>query len=176
MRLCVAKGLAIILCAALSVSACARERSAEPLMLFSAEEAQELDLDGLNQEEWHRYVNQYFMGTRALTKGPKINLEKPAAEKMKQGLLEIYTHNPVEFHITFLDSTAGNPPEMATLKVVGKKGFIKKDITDKLTPYISGTTIEATDIELPKMKFQLVIAIQDTAGNKTEQSYLVRSR
>lgn len=142
-------------------------------MLFSEEDAAALDLGQLPKTDWHGYVSRTFAPKRGVSsKGPRIQFMRPSVTLAAAGPT-IETQSPTELIVAFEESPSGNPVDMSTLEVVGRKGFFRKTLTDNLRPYIVGSQIKATDINIPHGKFHLQISIADTAGVKTTENYLL---
>lgn len=153
-------------------------------MLFTPQEADKLDLSGLKGEEWDLYVNtnmglpegkyqpKGLYKIKGTDNGPKIKITYPLVQETIDGP-RIETRSPTKINVIFLQNELGNPVDMTTLEVIGKKGFFTKKLTDKFKPYISGTTIEVPPIKVPKGKFHLKVSIADAQGLKTLENYLL---
>lgn len=142
-------------------------------ILFTEEDAARLDLDQLPKVEWQNYANRAIFPTRdASSKGPRIKFMWPLIT-LTAKVPTLETHSPTDLIVLFDESSSGNPVDMSTLEVVGKKGFFKKTLTDKLKPYIVGSQIKATNIKIPSGKFHLQISIADTQGIETIANYLL---
>jgi hypothetical protein len=143
------------------------------LILFTDQDAAQLDLDQLPEKESYSYFSQHIFPTRTVSaKGPRIKFMQPPVTLAAKGPT-LETQSPTDLIVSFGESSSGNPADMSTLEVVGKKGFFKKALTDKLKPYIVGSQIKATNIKIPNGKFHLQISIADTAGVETIANYLL---
>jgi hypothetical protein len=60
---------------------------------------------------------------------------------------------------------------MSSLEVNAKKGVFTKRLTDRLTPFIEGTTLAVSSIEVPAGRFQIEIKIKDLEGHETTRTY-----
>jgi hypothetical protein len=63
---------------------------------------------------------------------------------------------------------------MGTLQVIAKKGFFKKSLTNRLKPYIQGTSLHARSVSIPAGKFLIQVSIADRGGIKTTETYLLK--
>ncbi|HUU40718.1 MAG TPA: hypothetical protein VMW42_07250, partial [Desulfatiglandales bacterium] len=79
---------------------------------------------------------------------------------------------PMDLLIVFEQTSM--PVDMSSLYVVAKKGFFSKTLTERLEPYVSGTTIDAKGVKIPKGKFLIEVTIADQDGFKTTGSYLLK--
>lgn len=142
-------------------------------MLFTQEEAAELDLGQMSDKEWHSFANRTFLATRGVsTKGPRIEIMRPTV-KMAAAGPTIETQSPTDLIVSFEQSALGKPVDMETLSVVGKKGFFSKTLTEKLKPFVVGSQIQASNLTIPKGKFHLQVSIADTEGIETVENYLL---
>ncbi len=124
------------------------------------EEAAELQL---NETEWAMPP----ITTRGSASGPIIDFKEPSVTDPKNPTLE--TVSPLSLVILFQQNSA--PVDMNSLEIVAKKGFFKKNLTNRVKPYVQGTTINATDLEIPSGKFKIQIIIADVKGNQTSIEY-----
>jgi hypothetical protein len=60
---------------------------------------------------------------------------------------------------------------MQSLRVQARKGIFTKSLTETLQPYIRGTGIEATAVQVPEGRFAIQIDIADLQGRKTSETY-----
>lgn len=145
-------------------------------LLFSEEEADALDLSNLSKDDWSVYVNSHVnrsFGTRSLpAKSPKIEVVYPTVKLTESGQL-VETQSPTKLIVNFVKPPAGEPIDMNTLEVTGRKGFLKKSLTNKLKPFIEGTTLEASKIKIPSGKFHLEVSISNLAGERTVENYVL---
>ena len=151
----------IALLAALGVAAAAS--GADPkarLVLFTPGEAAQLRMD---DAEWKPPPR-----VRSATNGPRIEVRAPALKATGDGpVLETVT--PASLAVDF--QAGGSPVDMNSLEVTARKGLFSKSLTALLKPYIRGTALEVKDVAIPSGKFLIEIAIADTAGAKTVETY-----
>lgn len=133
------------------------------LVLLTPQEAQQLNLSDQEWEKTGRLLRA------PISKGPIISLVKPALKDAGAELPSVETSSPVHLVVLFKERSA--PVDMSSLQVVGKKGIIKMSLTDRLKPYIKGTTLEAPDVQVPNGRFLVVVSIQDVNGQQTQASY-----
>ena len=127
---------------------------------LSAEEAMELRL---SESEWSRLPIQ----TRGISRGPVIDFRTPIVKNSGNPTLEALS--PLSLTVFFEEKNA--PVDMASLEVVAKKGFFSKSLTDRVTPFVEGTTLQATGLKIPSGKFKIQIIIADLQGNQTSKEY-----
>ena len=134
--------------------------------LFTQEEAALLRY---NETEWKQMQEEEaYSATKGLMpEGPVIELLEPKPKNQDS----VVMLTPVSLHLRFV--TAGDPVNMSSLRVIGRKFLVKKDLTERLAPYIKGQEVIARDLEIPAGKFTLDIEISDTSGAVTKQSYKV---
>jgi hypothetical protein len=132
------------------------------LVLFTAEEADQLRLTG---EEWLVAVDM-----PRISHGPHIVLRHPEVDTASD-TPTIQTTSPTALQVLFQENRA--PVDMASLRVWAKKGIFSKSLTQRLQPYIRGTSLEAQGLELPTGRFLIGIEIADRQGAKTTQSYFL---
>ena len=135
---------------------------ADPVLLFSEEEAQQLRL---SEQE---LIDLRPARTRKLILGPEIQIKKPKVEDRSDGDT-IVTQTPVSLLVEFIEK--GASVDMETLQVKAKKGWFSVSLTKKLKPYIKGNTIEADSLEIPAGRFLIEIYIADVNGTDTTVSY-----
>jgi hypothetical protein len=114
----------------------------------------------------------YFRNKEAALAGPRIEIRYPHVKTTNFGQT-IETRSPTKLNVAFVRGESGDPVDMSSLEVIGKKGLMTKKLTDKLLPYIKESEIEASDIKIPTGKFQLEVSIADTAGVKTVEKYIL---
>jgi len=136
--------------------------TAENFLLFPGE-ATELQL---TETEW----NMPPITTRGAGFGPIINFKTPTPKNTDNPTLE--TTSPADLIILFQQN--GAPVDMASLEITAKKGFLKRDLTERIRPYIQGTSVVATDLQVPKGKFKIQIIIADIKGNQTSTEYRLK--
>lgn len=127
------------------------------------EEADQLQL---NETEW----TMAPILTRGPSSGPIIDFREPAVKDPTNPTLE--TVSPLSLVVLFEQNSA--PVDMNSLEIVAKKGFFKKNLTERIKPYVQGTTLKATDLEIPSGKFKIQIIIADIKGNQTSIEYRLR--
>lgn len=134
--------------------------------LFTQEEA---DLLRYNDTEWSQMQEEVaYSATKAfMPEGPVVELLEPKPKNRDNVIMM----TPVSLHLRFV--SAGDPVNMSSLRVVGRKFLVKKDLTDRLAPYIQGQEVIARDLEIPAGKFTLDVEISDSKGAVTKQSYKV---
>lgn len=152
---------------------CSMKKDQSPKILIQTEDAAKLNLNELKGDDWDTYVNKYLIGTRGLmTGGPRIEIKYPLVID-DDIVKKIETHSPTNLNVEFFKGPAGEQVDMSTLEVIGKNGWFKKSLTNKLKPYIRGTKIEASNIKIGKGKYHLYVSIADMAGVKTEEDYIL---
>jgi hypothetical protein len=144
--------------------------------LFTQDEAAKLNLSELEGREWSNYLDQHFtkyLSTRgAATKGPRIKVTYPSVKISDSGQT-IETQSPTKLIVEFIENAFGGLVDMSTLEVIGKRGWFKKSLTEKLRPYVKGKVIQASDIKIPTGKFHLEVSIADRSGVKTVENYIL---
>jgi hypothetical protein len=152
----------LILSVILTASWFANTVRADSIFLFSEDDAQYLRLS--TQE----LIDLRPPLTRNLSLGPRIQIKKPDIQKTAGGN-NIVSPTPMNLLVEFVKT--GGPVDMESLEVKAKKGLFYKSLTDKLKPYIKGTTIEASDVEIPEGRFLIEISVADSNGNATTVTY-----
>jgi len=137
--------------------------ASERLILFTPQEAEQLRL---SDTEWKRKT---FRLAEPVPKGPVISLEKPVLTDTTVEPPYVETSSPVNLVVLFKERNA--PVDMNSLQVFGKKGILKLSLTERLKPYLKGTSLEAPDVHVPKGRFLVEVLIQDVDGQKTQKSY-----
>ena len=132
---------------------------------MTEEEAEQLRLTG---EEWLRPMRNRQTHSR----GPSIVLQSPTITSVRANPPTITTVTPLDFFIAFEPRTA--PVNMDSLGVRARKGIFSKSLTDRLNPYIHGTTIQAKNLEVPTGTFHIEIEIADNEGQKTFEEYYLQ--
>jgi len=154
--------LGVILIGSLSAAAPAgsqRHESRPAVVLFTLEEAAKLRL-----EEGDAFPDV----ERGSSEGPRIVIRKPQVIAGK-GHRTIETASPTDLTVHFEDN--GAPVDMQTLEVTARRGFFSKSLTPLLKPFLRGTTLEASKLEVPSGSFMVEIAIADSRGNRSEDLY-----
>jgi len=154
--------------------ACVRDlRDAMDILLFTENEAQQLNLDSQNEKERNDYANRWLLASRS-GGGPLIIMEKPSLIP-ENPVAMIETQSPTPLTIRFeMNPRTGSPVDMQSLEVKGKKGMFSKSLTQTLRPFIKGTRIDGEQIKIPKGEFHIEISIADKNGNQTVENYLVK--
>jgi hypothetical protein len=109
--------------------------------------------------------------TRDLQAGPRIVIQHPQVMDSGTGPV-LETTSPTDFLISFEANRA--PVDMDSLRITAKKGLFVTSLTDRLRPYIQGTSLQAQAVTLPAGRFQIQIEIADQSGAKTDGHYLLR--
>jgi hypothetical protein len=135
------------------------------LALFTPEEAGQLRL---TEEEW-RPPPRF----RALPSGPRIVFQHPPIKDAADGPM-IETVSPTDFVIVFEANRA--PVDMDSLQIEAKKWLFSLSLTDRLRPYIQGTSLEAKGVSIPEGVFVIQIEIADRAGAKTVGTYRLMAK
>jgi hypothetical protein len=132
--------------------------------LLTPEEAAELSLTA---EELTALLALPPIVLRSTEPGPRVVLlEPPAADPVDR---LVRTDSPTDLVIDFEQSAS--PVDMDTLEVKARKGVLSRNITDRVRPYVTGTRIEATDLELPSGRFRIEVSIADADGARTVAEY-----
>jgi hypothetical protein len=119
----------------------------------------------LTEAEWHRVRRSRSAGA---TDGPRIMIQKPVLQQSSEGPT-IATTTPATLAISFEPNHA--PVNMSTLEVTARKGFFSKSLTELLRPYVKGSELQVQNVTIPEGKFRIEIAIADTSGAKTVETY-----
>ena len=136
------------------------QNNSDPSFFLSFEEAEQLRL---SDHEWAMPP----IRTRGISSGPIITFQTPPLSNNGNPTLE--ASSPLSLMVIFEEKNA--PVDMASLEVVAKKGFFSKSLTDRITPFVDGTTLKASGLEIPKGKFKIQIVIADIQGNQTSNEY-----
>jgi hypothetical protein len=133
------------------------------IALLTGEEAQQLHL---TDQEWLLPTSM-----PSLENGPRIIIQKPPIlTASKPPTLE--ATSPTQLLVVFEPNLA--PVNMDSLEVKVKKGFLKVSLTDRLKPYIQGTAIAASNLQIPVGKFLIEIDIADQKGERTSREYYLK--
>ena len=89
--------------------------------------------------------------------GPRIDMRQPGDKKVFK------RDEPVAVDIAFLPANDGIEPDMETLKVVVRKGWFGKDITEMVRPYVEGTALRMPEVDFSGYTgdFVFLIDIED---------------
>ena len=99
--------------------------------------------------------------------GPVIKVHEPILEDEKNPTIETVT--PMNLKIAFEKNAA--PVNMDSLEVTAKKGFLSMSITDRVQEFITGTILDAREIDFPRGKFRIQVEIADVEGIITSREY-----
>ena len=132
-------------------------------LLLTTEEAQQLDL---TDEQWNTPRPKFTF--RGKHNGPRIAILRPELVDTDSGPT-VFTGTPLDILIVFEATDA--PILMKTLRVKAKKGMFTRSLTDRLTPYIRGTTLDVRGAEVPTGRFNIVLEISDAKGVRTVTMY-----
>jgi hypothetical protein len=148
------------------------------LIFLTSQEAKQLQL---TEEEWQQPIADldstqrqgelFYSSSATGEKGPEIIVQIPAVEKQTAGPT-IETSTPTDLMVLFNKRPA--PVDMESLHVIAKKGIFSKTLTDRLKPYIQGTSIIAKRIKFPEGRFLIQISIADLKGMKTTETYRLK--
>ena len=139
----------------------ATEAATRPgLVLFTPEEAAGLRF-GVG--EWRPPVV-----LRSVPPGPRVVVQYPAVEQTADGAT-IATGSPTDLRISFESNR--DPVDMESLEVRAKKSIFSVSLTDRLKPFLRGTNLEATGVNVPAGRFLIQIEIADKSGHKTVETY-----
>jgi hypothetical protein len=103
--------------------------------------------------------------------GPRIVLRRPDITGTGN-TPTVTTSSPTDLTVVFEPTRA--PIDMTSLQVKARKGIFKKSLTERLQPYIEGTSIVAQKIKMPSGKFIIEIDIADQEGARTFQRYYLQ--
>jgi hypothetical protein len=135
------------------------------LVLLTPKEAAQLRL---TEEEW-----QPPPRTRGLTTGPRIVIQRPMLRDTPDGP-SMETTSPTDFIIFFEENRA--PVDMNSLQIEAKKWLLTLSLTERLRPYIQGTSLQAKGVGIPAGLFVIQIEIADVTGAKTVGTYRLMAR
>jgi len=113
------------------------------------------------------------MRLRGITAGPDIILlsPEPGEELIKNRPL-VRSTSPLSLHLEIQSVSA--PVDMGTLSVKIIKFGLSKDITSLLRDYITGTSIQATGLQVRKGKYQIAVDVADTGGLRSRAEYILK--
>jgi hypothetical protein len=130
-------------------------------------------LTGDEAHQLHLTDQEWLLPTSmpSLENGPHIIVQQPPIRTTsKPPILE--TTSPLHLLVVFKPNLA--PVNMDSLEVKVKKGFFKISLTERLKPYIQGTMIEASNLQIPAGKFLVEIDIADQKGERTSREYYLK--
>jgi hypothetical protein len=130
----------------------------------------------LTNEEAHQLqlTNQEWLLPTAMPspgQGPHVIVQKPQVLAASETPTLTAT-SPTDLLVVFEPNRA--PVNMNSLEVQARKGIIKISLTDRLKPYIQGTTIQAPNLQIPSGKFLIEIDIADVQGERTLRKYYLQ--
>ena len=104
--------------------------------------------------------------------GPRIELRRPGDASVFE------EDEPVSVHVEFLPAADGAAPDMETLQVKVRKGWLGKDITDKVEPYVEGAAVRVPEVDFSGHTgdFRFEIHIRDDRGRPGEAAFRVTIR
>jgi hypothetical protein len=129
--------------------------------LLTPQEAAQLRI---TEEEWQ---------PAPLSIGPRIIIKRPPLKDAADGAV-IETISPTDFIIFFEENRA--PVDMNSLQIEAKKWLFTVSLTERLRPYIQGTSLQAKGVEVPAGLFVIQIEIADVTGAKTVGTYRLMAR
>jgi hypothetical protein len=151
-------------------------KKGETLRLIEAEEAGQLrltdeDLRTLSSRKQHKHTFE----AKGLQSGPKVEFERPEPIFLEgeDRYPQLRIVSPASLHVVFEPNLAD--VDMTSLRVVAKKFFFSKDLTDRLRPFIQGTTVQAENVEVPSGTFHVELSVADIEGRETEEEYVMLS-
>lgn len=133
------------------------------IALLTDEEARQLQL---TDQEWLLPTTMPSPG-----KGPHVIVHKPKVHALSE-TPTLITTSPIDLLVIFEPNQA--PVNMDSLEVRARKSFIKMALTNRLKPYIHGTTIQAPNLQIPSGKFLIEIDIADEQGERTLKKYYLQ--
>ena len=100
--------------------------------------------------------------------GPRIELRQPADAIYRAG-------EPMALYAEFLPAADGTAPAMETLSVRVRKGLRGKDLTERVKPYVAGTSIRvpAVDFSGHAGEFRFELNIMDEQGRMSGAEFRV---
>jgi hypothetical protein len=130
----------------------------------------------LTNEEAHQFqlTDQEWLLPTAMPspgQGPHVMVQKPQVLAASETPTLTAT-SPTDLLVVFKPNRA--PVNMDSLEVQARKGIFKISLTDRLKPYIQGTTIQAPNLEIPSGKFLIEIGIADVQGERTFRKYYLQ--
>ena len=101
--------------------------------------------------------------------GPQIELRVPKDKTTFR------SDEPVEVRLDFNPAADGVEADMASLKVKVRKGWLGRDITDAVKPYVEGTAIRVPSVDFQGYtgRFQFIVRIEDQKGRLSEERFEV---
>jgi hypothetical protein len=111
------------------------------------------------------------VSTPMTSDGPHIVLRRPDITGTGK-TPTVTTSSPTDLTVVFEPNRA--PIDMTSLQVKARKGIFKQSLTERLQPYIQGTSIVAQKVKMPSGKFIIEIDIADQEGARTFQRYYLQ--
>lgn len=130
------------------------------VFLLTPQEAEQLRF---TEATWEPIIR-----TRSLATGPYVVIQRPSMMDTTDGPL-VKTASPTDFFINFEENQA--PVDMGSLEIKAKKGIFSKSLTNRLKPYIKGTSLQAQHLNVPNGRFLIQVRISDTLGTETIETY-----
>lgn len=118
----------------------------------------------ITDDEAKRPNDVQAVATRAITRGPSIRFEPPAATPAP--------HAPFDFRI-LLEAHGGAKVDPASIHVT----YLKEpnvDLTSRLRPYISDQGITMTGAQVPAGEHAFRVEVQDTDGRTGEAVFSLK--
>ena len=106
--------------------------------------------------------------------GPTIIFRRPPLMEQTATPPTLTVTTPLDLSIAFQSNRA--TVNMDSLEVRARKGFLSQSLTDRLRPYIEGTTLTVQNLCIPVGTFRIEISIADHAGTRTIQTYYLEVR
>lgn len=161
-----ATGLVIAVCF-LAASGCDEQTPARGVKLFTEEQAREIRL---TDEEWDVVERQ-----RGVPPGPRIVVHQPEVVETDSGAAATVA-SPFDFIVLFEANQAA--VDMETLDIFAKRRLvpIKHQLTPYLLPFINGDALRAREVETPRGRYLIHIAIADAEGRLSETEFRLHVR
>ena len=139
-------------------------------VLLTEEEATQLRILDL-ESDLHRGLESdlHQNAIRLPSAGPAIVFKRPDFLDEAATPPTLAATTPLDLLIVFEPTRAG--VDMASLEVRAKKGWFTQSLTSRLQPYVAGTTLEASKLEVPPGTYRIEIAIADRSGARTVRAY-----
>jgi len=144
--------------------------SQKPAVLFTNDEADKLRF---TDSEWEKEIIPKH--EQDLIPRPTILFEKPEVINTNNGPT-IIAITPADVFVLFKqnDSTLN----LDSLEVWGEKWFLKKNVTERIRPYIKinkkGAELHMKSVHIPKGNFKVGIKIADVNGQETIRKYRLK--
>lgn len=139
--------------------------SANETWLFTEDDAVQLRVSA---EDW-----LILERPRGISLGPRIVIEQPSMVLLPDGP-SVETASPTTFQIRFEPHPEGGAVDLESLTITARRVRMprfKRELTDKLLRFLRGDEILAEDIKVPRGRYLVDIAIADTAGIQTVETF-----